>query len=110
MSDPAAANDSDNVGTNYDQTAEDQDNVGASTGGRRRRRRGRSSRNQKKSRGNTKKRGKKGGKKHGTKKKGKKGKKGVSGWIAHVKQFAKKHHLKYPEALKDKRCGQEYRK
>lgn len=36
------------------------------------------------------------------------GKKKPSKWIEHVKAFAKKHNMKYNEALKDTRCKSEY--
>ena len=39
----------------------------------------------------------------------KKSSKGLSGWIAHVKSFAKSHGIKYPQALKDPRCRKEYK-
>ena len=31
-------------------------------------------------------------------------------WIAHVKDFAKKHKMKYGEALKNTQCKSEYHK
>jgi len=37
-------------------------------------------------------------------------KKPVSKWIEHVKAFAKKHKMKYNEALKDPRCKSSYKK
>ncbi len=46
------------------------------------------------------------GKKRGTKKL----RKTLSKWISHVKKFAKMHHMKYPQALKDPKCKQTYRK
>jgi len=38
------------------------------------------------------------------------GKKGASKWISHVKAYAKKHNIKYNEALKDPKCKASYRK
>jgi hypothetical protein len=38
------------------------------------------------------------------------GAKKTSPWIAHVKAFAKKHKMKYNEALKDPRCKSSYKK
>jgi hypothetical protein len=48
----------------------------------------------------------------GKKRKGKKGtKKGKAGkWILHVKEFAKSHKIKYPEALKHPDCKKSYKK
>ncbi len=33
-----------------------------------------------------------------------------SSWIAHVKEFSKKHKMKYNEALKNTQCKSEYHK
>lgn len=38
------------------------------------------------------------------------GKRGASKWISHVKAYAKKHNMKYNEALKDPKCRASYRK
>lgn len=37
-------------------------------------------------------------------------KKKSSSWIEHVKAYAKKHNMKYPDALKDAKCKASYRK
>ena len=37
------------------------------------------------------------------------GKKKPSAWIMHVKAYAKKHGMKYPEALKDAKCKASYK-
>ena len=37
-------------------------------------------------------------------------KKAPSKWIMHCKEYAKKHNLKYNEALKDPKCRMSYRK
>ena len=45
-----------------------------------------------------------------TKTKTKKAKSGnVSSWIQHVKDYASKNNMKYPEALKDPNCKKEYK-
>lgn len=31
-------------------------------------------------------------------------------WIMHVKEYCKKHNMKYNEALKDKKCKESYKK
>lgn len=41
---------------------------------------------------------------------GKKNKRVVSPWITHVKAFAKKHKMKYNEALKNPKCKETYKK
>ena len=82
--------------------------VDGQSGGRRRRKsRGKSRRGSKRSKVK-KTKGKKGkkGKKHGTRKLHK----ALSGWIGHVKSFAKMHKMKYPQALKDPRCKKSYKK
>ena len=33
----------------------------------------------------------------------------VSSWIQHVKDYASKNNMKYPEALKDPNCKKEYK-
>lgn len=38
------------------------------------------------------------------------GSKGANKWIMHVKDFAKKHNMKYNEAMKDPRCKSSYKK
>jgi hypothetical protein len=38
------------------------------------------------------------------------GKRGASKWITHVKAYAKKHGMKYNEALKDPKCKASYKK
>lgn len=54
---------------------------------------------------------KKGGKKIKKARKGtRKGKKPPSKWILHVKAFCKKTGMKYPDALKSKKCKAEYKK
>jgi hypothetical protein len=85
-------------------------NVHGSVGGKKRRgsrtRKGKKGKKGKKGRGSSS-----SSKKSKKVKRGKSGKKGkASGWINHVKQYAKKHGIKYPEALKDKNCGVEYRR
>ena len=52
--------------------------------------------------------GKKHNKKHG--KKSRKLSKSLSNWIMHVKNFAKDHKIKYPEALKHPKCKASYKK
>ncbi len=34
----------------------------------------------------------------------------MKSWIAHVKDFSKKHKMKYNEALKNPQCQKEYHK
>ena len=70
-------------------------------GGRRRRgKRGSKRRGSKKSN--------KGSRKNGHNKKTRKGKR--SAWITHVLNFSKQNNMKYPQALKDKRCRATYKK
>ena len=70
-----------------------EENSHAQDGGRKRRRKGKSNRRPTK-KGNKKRRPTK---KHRTKK----SKKGASPWILHVKAYAKKHNIKFPQALRE---------
>lgn len=45
-----------------------------------------------------------------TKSKGKKLSKTLSKWIMHVKNFAKQHKIKYPEAMKHPKCKATFKK
>ena len=63
---------------------------------------GKKKRKQSKSKKNTKKT--KGKKRKGTRKRG------ASKWINHVMSYAKKHRIKFPEALKSAACKAEYKK
>lgn len=77
-------------------------------GSRHRTRKGKKGKEGKKGKGSSSSSSSKKSKKVKKSKSGKKGK--ASGWINHVKQYAKANGIKFNEALKDKNCGAEYKR